>query len=75
MMKYIRFKDQGLVIFEERLRHAEVAAKFAPDEPISAGSVAGDDLNEPRCLGESVTLKLRSNSEDTALLRRRLEFL
>jgi len=75
MMKYIRFEDQGLVIFEERLRHSDVADKFAPDKPLSAGSVAGDDLNEPRCLGESATLKLVSNPEDTALLRRRLEFL
>jgi len=52
MMKYIKFEHIGIVVFEEHVGHAEMADKVGL-KPLSAGSVFCDDINPPRCGGES----------------------
>lgn len=74
-MKYINFKNIGLVIFETTVTHSDMKNMIGM-EPISAGfcSMPNKDEcgNEARCFGESVSLKLSSTPEDTETLKRRL---
>ena len=66
-MKYIRFAYAGMVLFSASQTHSEVAAKFAPDKPLSAGQ-AVVFITNPECYGSSQTLGLKSDKDDTARL-------
>ena len=65
-MKYIRFKQLGLVIFEDSVQHANIASMLHPFEPISAGFV---HLTLGVCYGDSMSLNLQALPEDTTILR------
>lgn len=72
-VKYIRTKDDQIIVFGEYYQHSE----FARFEPISAGFIAigADGRHEPTCscYGESVSLKLQSKpEEDTKLARKQI---
>ena len=63
-MKYIRFKAIGFVVFPSAIQHDNVSASFAPDQPVSAGSVFATG-GEITCSGDSVTLGIESQESDT----------
>ncbi len=64
-MKYINFKNLGVVIFENSISHIEMKCKLG-DRAISAGFVTVDS---PVCSGMSATLQLESRSEDADRIR------
>jgi len=79
--KYIRTKDNRIIVFSELNQHNE----FKHFEPVSAGfisistkkveyNVVGEYYEtDCRCYGESVSLKLKSNEEeDTALAKKQI---
>ena len=59
-MKYINFKNLGIVIFEDSISHIEMKCKLG-DRAVSAGFVT---MDSPVCSGMSGTLQLESRSED-----------
>lgn len=67
MMKYIRFREHGFVLFDGDECH-ERMARTVGGTPLSAGMVFWDGEG-PLCTGESLTLNLKSDSEDTTRLR------
>ncbi len=64
-MKYINFKNLGIVIFEDSITHIEMKRQLG-DRAISAGFVTVDS---PVCSGRSGTLQLESRSEDADRIR------
>ena len=72
-MKYIRFEEMGIVIFESHIPHDVMARRFQ-EQPISAGFVFlpnNDECgNKATCYGESVSLNLKSTEADTKRLQR-----
>ena len=67
--KYIKTKNKEIIIFSELQLHSE----FSMFEPVSAGFIKIDtsNNNEPSCCyGESISLNLKSNSEEDARLAR-----
>lgn len=76
--KYIRTKDDKIIVFPELLQHSE----FKKFEPVSAGFISikvkvhggnGYAQTDCMCYGESVSLKLKANEiEDTKLARRQI---
>ena len=74
-MKYIRFKNVGMVLFEGSIGHDEIARRIK-DKPISAGFVYMDDCyddGKPICSGDSATLKLKMDEEDEFRIRSALK--
>lgn len=78
-MKFITYNDSGekkVVIFDEEETHALVARKLGI-EPISAGYLQLDLGHncclDIECYGESTTLGLTPEEEDTILLRKLLK--
>lgn len=76
-MKYIRFDMKGLsafVIFPELLMHDEMAKCVLAHRPMlkvhSAGFIEGHYLDFAKCMGESQSLHITSDPEDTAELRK-----
>lgn len=71
MMKYIRFRDAGFVIFEQNQRHSDILRKFPGDEAVSAGNCASV-LEDPEIhtFGESITIGRSAKEEDQELIRR-----
>lgn len=73
-VKYIRTKDNEIIIFGEIMQHKE----FKEFDPISAGFISiGVKGGNPdcTCYGESISLHLKSiPDEDTKLARRQLGF-
>lgn len=69
-MKYIRFLVRGFVLFEQRVKHSAVAEEVG-DKVLSAGLVSfmGGAL---RCYGESTTIGVSSQPEDSEDLRLQL---
>lgn len=69
--KYIRTKDNKIIIFSELQQHSE----FEIFKPISAGFVAfGTDKDgelKCSCYGDSVSLGLDSKGEEDAILVKR----
>ena len=65
--KYIKTEDDKIIIFPAYLQHS----KFKHFNPISAGfiSIRTNEKHEPDiyCYGESVSLNLKSDIEDTKL--------
>lgn len=64
-MKYIRFEDSGIVIFQEFIEHLTMASKFKSDKVISAGFVSFDGMNIMKCYGESLSLGVKAHELDT----------
>ena len=76
-MKYICFEYEGMdffVTFTQWVEHDKFAEMFSSDyKPIRAGFVEmiGGRLY---CIGESVSLNLKSHPDDSAALRRQLGY-
>ena len=70
--KYIKTEDKKIVVFPELFQHSE----FRNLKPISAGfiSIGAKGKGEPSCTcyGESVSLGLKSDPEDTDLATRQI---
>lgn len=72
-VKYIKTKDNRIIVFPELLQHSE----FKHFGPISAGfiSIGASERGVPTisCYGESISLGLKSDSEvDIELARRQI---
>lgn len=67
--KYIKTKNKDIIMFGEIMQHSS----FKDKEPVSAGfiSFGTDSLGNPicTCYGESISLGLKSDKEDTELAR------
>ena len=66
-IKYIRTKDNAIIVFSEVRQHVE----FIDFEPISAGFITffvneNNDV-DCKCYGNSISLDLKSDEKDTAL--------
>lgn len=70
--KYIRTKNHGFIIWprNDDLWHVHIA-RAARSEVVSAGFVFFED-GEAVCYGESESLKMKSDSSDSAALTRQL---
>lgn len=70
--KYIRTKENEIIIFGELMQHSE----FKHFEPISAGFISigiGKDRNpDCSCFGESISLNLRAHEDDTKIAKRQI---
>ena len=64
--KYIRTRDNHIIIFDYGIEHS----RFESMDIISAGFVDIYD-NKVKCFGESVSLGLKSRGEEDAMLVRR----
>ncbi len=71
MMKYIRFKTRGFVLFSGDQSHEEMA-RAVDDAALSAGLVLWVNRG-PTCCGESLTLALPADDKDTERLRATFE--
>jgi hypothetical protein len=78
-MKYIRYENLGVVIFENHNRHKDMNERIQSemaDKVISAGTVAawavGDDLEVQASEG-SLSLEVGSRDDDADLIKRRLK--
>jgi len=71
-VKYIRTKDNRIIVFGEIYQHNE----FKHLEPISAGFIAigvDKDRNpDCTCYGESVSLGLKALEDDTKLAKKQI---
>lgn len=70
MLKYINTIDSGFIIFTGVLTHDQMWRKMKKsedDELLSAGFVSINTSNL-ECCGESISLKVGSNPEDTEKL-------
>jgi len=70
-MKYIQFRDAGFVMFEDTMKHVDMANNFKSDKIISAGFVRTSiDISKIYCNGESNSLKESANISDAESLHR-----
>lgn len=60
-MKYINFEHIGIVIFGNHIQHSDMK-QLIGKEVISAGSFCASNA---KCYGESISLMVRSQPEDT----------
>lgn len=71
-VKYIKTKDNKIIVFSELQQHIE----FKHFEPISAGFISigiGNDRNpDCTCYGESISLGLKSMEDDTQLAKQQI---
>jgi hypothetical protein len=72
--KYIKTKDYEIIVFSEAIFHSE----FRNMNPVSAGFISFG-INEEgnptcSCYGESISLRLQSDEEDTELAQHQLGF-
>lgn len=75
-VKYIRTKDDEIIIFGEVMQHSD----FRNFNPVSAGFISFGINNEGNptcsCYGESISLRMESNpEEDTMYAKRQLGML
>lgn len=69
-LKYIVFEDGTFVLFPDKKNHSDFASAGTPS---SAGFVKIYGPNEVFCYGESLTLKIKSESlADAALIKKEL---
>lgn len=66
-MKYIRFQNLGMVVFEDSISHIDMKCRLG-DRALSAGFFT---CEAPVCSGMSGTLNLESRSEDADRLKTR----
>ena len=71
-VKYIRTKDNMIIVFGALLKHSD----FKNCNPISAGFISigiGNDKNpDCTCYGESISLELKSLEDDTQLAKKQI---
>ncbi len=72
--KYIKTKDNEIIVFSEAMFHSD----FRNMNPISAGFISFG-INEEgnptcSCYGESISLRLQSDEEDTLIAQHQLGF-
>jgi hypothetical protein len=73
LMKYIRHKQLGFILFEGGIAHADVARRFGgAHEVVSAGFVFAPQL-DAKCLGHSGTLNLGIAPTDSDDLKSRMK--
>lgn len=65
--KYIKDKMNGIVIFPAYMQHSA----FSHLEPVSAGFIECYN-NEAFCYGESISLNLKADENDSAIATRQL---
>lgn len=75
-VKYIRTKDDEIIVFPSSIYHSELKSW----QPKSAGFISfgvSQKTGNPtcRCYGESLSLGLKSDEEDTLLAQRQLNLL
>lgn len=63
-MKYINFKELGIIIFPDDIEHIRMA-KVIGRKALSAGFVK---CKEPECFGVSGSLHIESDPEDSLIL-------
>ena len=72
--KYIKTKDKEIIVFGEIMLHSD----FRGMNPVSAGFISfgiNKDGNPTcSCYGESISLRLQSDEEDTELAQHQLGF-
>lgn len=69
-VKYIRTKDNEIIIFGEIMQHSD----FRNFHPVSAGFISfGIIKGNPTCscYGESISLNMKSNPEDDTMYAKR----
>ena len=73
-MKFIKTEKLGFVIFENRIDHCKMRDNIlsADDKIISAGAIYCADEMMISCGGESMTLSIRPEKDDTTQLRNKL---
>jgi hypothetical protein len=72
--KYIKTKNREIIVFGEIMLHSD----FRNMNPVSAGFISFG-INEEgnptcKCYGESISLRLQSDEEDTFLAQSQLGF-
>jgi hypothetical protein len=71
-VKYIKTSDNQIIVFSECLQHSI----FKNLSPVSAGFIAFNVNTEGdidcKCYGESISLKLKSDENDTLLARKQI---
>jgi hypothetical protein len=73
MMKYIRLDYAGFIVFDKSQKHSDMAKKFPHDTVLSAGFVESwSEEFSISCQGESESLHIKSDENDSAMLTRRL---
>lgn len=75
-VKYIKTKDDDIIVFPASIQHKE----FGDWQPKSAGFIVfglSQETGNPicKCYGESISLGLKSHEEDTKLAQRQLNLL
>ena len=73
MLKYIRFKNFGFVIFEKTQKHSDVV-KLIDDEILSGGFVGvplEEDVERLACFGEAQSIHKSVQEGDSLAIRRR----
>jgi|GEM_PF-4506939 len=78
MMKYLRYEDKGVVLFEQSIDHAAMhkLVQTRGDKLISAGTVALWAVNDELQINAgngSVSLNVSSRDDDADLIKRRLQ--
>lgn len=73
--KYIKTKDREIIVFGEIMQHSD----FRYLDPVSAGFIyfgGEDEDGNPscECVGESISLRLKADEEDTLLAQMQLGF-
>ena len=72
--KYIKTKDNEIIVFSEAMFHSD----FRNMNPVSAGFISfgiNKDGNPTcSCYGESISLRLQSDEEDTLIAQHQLGF-
>jgi hypothetical protein len=69
--KYIKTNDNKIIIFPETIKHAE----FKSWKPVSAGFIIINTENgqsKVTCFGESISLDLKANDNDSILARKQI---
>ena len=70
-VKYIRTKDNEIIIFGEIMQHSD----FRNFNPVSAGFISFGINKEGNptcsCYGESISLNMKSNPEDDTMYAKR----
>lgn len=71
-VKYIKTKQREIIVFSELFDHSD----FRSFNPVSAGFIYigadGEGCPTCSCHGESVSLKLKSDPEDSVLAKRQI---
>jgi hypothetical protein len=65
-MKYIRFKNLGYILFENRLKHSSIA-EVINDKPVSAGFIYETKKSHLMAFGDSASMGIDSIPEEDTI--------